>query len=262
MDLYQTTGNIYNKIRWYKPSAGVSSAYTNLWRTVGYPGSGRRAPYASGGTDYICTNNTVGAMPISFSGYSTPVRIARAEFSTSVLGGLVLYDKLWHVGGIPFNTTVPTTITGSELPPRDIYGTSSGYGLEIWGDFQTAAVAVTSDWFVTYVDATGLLCEAKYAKTTAPAIQTMVPFNMQSGNGVSGIVSFRCSATGGALDSLALVVLRRIVDIPVKMANQPVVMDPLALGFPVLYSGTCLVGMTFGAAAGVMMGSIHFTEGT
>jgi hypothetical protein len=262
MDLNTITGNIYNKIGYLKAGGGANATFFNLFRVNNYPVSGAYAPIVSGGTGYICNHYTIGALPISFNEYSGNHYIAKVEMSTTSACNLIVYDRLWHVGGLNLMTTVATNITGNQLPPRDIYGTSSGHGLEIWGDFNLAAVTSTSRWTVSYNDVNGIPCTAFYDKTTTTSVNQMVPFVTSSGTGVSGITSFNCNATGGGGDRIfSLVVLRRVVDIPLLIPSTNRVFDPVSIGLPQVYSGSCLAAMTYGGTTPLVMGNIYFTRG-
>jgi hypothetical protein len=291
MDLETFYSNISQRFTFSKVPAGAASTYTSLFRLGNNPPANIFIPHFSGingtgsgnakGTGFLPYNCVGGFAGIGATGGVTGIvsgciplqwptsgnlYLAKAEVSSNVATStLIFYDRLWHASG--FNTRTVGIETGQAvvgfgvLPPRDIYGSSSGFGCEIWGELTMAATGPNGHWIVDYTDSLGVPRQAAHFKSAAYALHTMIPFFNASGAyvGVKSITSF--SATGGttANTNLTLVVLRRIAELPIRNVNEKYVYNILALGKPVIPSGAALFMMAYGAST-LVNGTLEFSK--
>lgn len=293
MNLQTFYSNINQTFTFSKVPAGSAGIYISLLRlgnnppanlTVphfsGFPGTGSGIAMGTGRVPYNCiggfagigstggvTGIVSGCVPLQWPA-SGNLYLAKVEVSSNVANStLIIYDRLWHASGFNTRTGVGVTGTGQAvvnfgtLPPRDIYGTSSGFGCEIWGELTMAATAPNGNWIVNYTDSLGVQRQAIHFKSSAYGLHNMIPFFNASGAnvGVSSIQSF--SATGGttANTNLSLVVLRRIAELPIRNANEKYVYNALALGKPVIPSGAALFMMSYGATT-LLNGTLQFSK--
>lgn len=293
MNLETFYSNISKRFTFSKVPVGAASTYTSLFRLGNNPPANIFIPHFSGlntsvgvspiGTGFLPYNCVGGFAGIGATGGQTGIvsgciplqwpasgnlYLAKAEVSSNVATStLIIYDRLWHASGFNTRTGVGITGTGQAvvgfgvLPPRDIYGSSSGFGCEIWGEFTMAATTPNGHWIVDYTDSLGVPRQARHFKSAAYALHTMIPFFNASGAnvGVQSIQSF--SATGGttANTNLTLVVLRRIAELPIRNVNEKYVYNTLALGRPVIPSGAALFMMAYGAST-LVNGTLEFSK--
>lgn len=284
--------NSSQRFTFTKVPAGAFTVYSSLFRLGNNPpanffiphfsglaGTGTGNIYGTGFLPYNCiggfagigatgaTGIVSGCIPLTWPA-SGNLYLSKADISSnSSTSTLTIYDRLWHASGFNTRTGVGVTGTGQAvvgfgvLPARDIYGSSSGFGCEIWGEFTMAATAPNGDWIVNYTDSLGVRRQAIHFKSSAYTLHTMIPFFDASGAnvGVKSIESF--SATGGttANTNLTLVVLRRIAELPTKYSNEKYVYNALALGRPVIPRGAALFMISYGAAT-LFNGTLEFTR--
>lgn len=133
-----------------------------LWNAAGNPAAGSEPSPALQG--FAPTKDTIGAIP--FNNPISPATLHMLSFGAGgvTLGSLILYDRLWHAGGISLTSITTQTFTGVLAPTRHTNGVGNKLALEITtATTGTSAVTIT----VTYTnteDVTG-----RTATFTTPA---------------------------------------------------------------------------------------------
>lgn len=249
--LNQLLTNQYLNIPLYFVGNTLNATAASLFITQNpYPGS--RPPSYSGGTGgFACDINTSGGLLYgkSFTGdlYITEADTTPANTAgtltvvTNSYIGYVLCDRLWACSDFKFNTTgVQTVISGGVLPARDMYGTTSGFGCEIWLEGYTQNATNSSIITITYTDSygnTGQTGTASYnnwsnSNNTRPVLM--------NGYGVRSIESIQISATGSPTGNLGVTILRRIMDMPNDTRwDKASDLSYLSLGIPKLNNSGC-----------------------
>ncbi len=138
----------------YKANATSEGAGTwhSLWKVAGIPAAGATPPAFGSGSGYVPTRAMTGAL-----GQANPVGnryLANVNLSASVVGSLIIYDRLWACSG--FGTVVTTAqnvVTGGTLPAgRTPVGASD---VELWLEVYTAPGATGATWTITAPDGGG-----------------------------------------------------------------------------------------------------------
>lgn len=255
-------------VNFYKPSATTEGAGTwhSLFLLAGYPGAGSTPPAFTAGSGYTCTNATAGAIRFTNPG-AGETRLVKLSATGSIVGTAILYDRLWTCSG--FNTTTLTAqsiTTPGTIPARDANGTTTGAGVEIWGEIYTAPGATGATWTVSYTNTAGTA--GRSATYTHPAnaetVGQMFPFMLQAGDtGVQSVQSLTCSVSSGTAGSLGITLLRRIASVPMVVVNIGTTLDALALGTPNIYDSSCLALMVQCSAttSGNVVGEIAWAQG-
>jgi len=232
----------------------------SLWLTAGQPGAGT-TPAAGDGA--IPTNATSGSIPLVNPGGGNNLYLGRFVASTSTIGTLILYDRLWHNSGFVGNSIAAQAIA---TPPVLTRPDALGEDVELWGEVYTAMGATASVFTATYTDSTG--GGPKSATYSMPAnalaVGQMFPFLLAAGDtGVRTVSQVQLSISTGTAGDFGLVLLRRVGELPCSIVNAAVFMDAFSLGMPQLYSGACLALMVLctAAASGQWQGAVEFIQG-
>lgn len=247
-------------------TAEGAGMWHSLWKATALPTAGANPPAASAGSGYTPTNSTAGAIPFT-NPVSGNTYLARASIAGATVGTLIIYDRLWACSG--FNTTLltaQTITTPGTIPSRDANGAALGDGVELWLEVYTAPGATGATWTVSYTNQDGT--SGRTATYTHPAnaesVGQMMPMVLAAGDrGVRAVASLTCSASSGTAGDVGITLLRRVAEIPILLANVSTTLDPIALGFPRIYDGSCLALMVQCSATntGQMLGSVVLSQG-
>lgn len=206
----------------------------------------------------VPTDATAGAPLISaFTGANTGY-LARFAATATATQTIVLYDRIFHAGS--YATTPTGTTTLASQPSFSSRVPNSAWGeCEIWLEINTAIAASAVTIQVGYQDGTAAGGAAQTTTVTASLsgypTKRMIPLGMANGTGVQRINSFIVGGTAAATGSINVVVLRRLAQANVLLAN--VGADPqdfFRLGGQQLFADSCLCMMSL--ATGTALGTI------
>ncbi len=239
----------------------VAAYWYRLWNGAGFPGAGSEPSPALQGA--VPTKDTLGAMPIANP--TSPATLHMLSFGAGgpTLEALMLYDRIWHVGGINLNINTLQSFTGTLAPTRH----SDGIGNELLIEVTTASGTTATTITVNY---TNTLDQSKQATVTWPASAQPVNrawfLSLAAGDlGVKSVQSVQLSAATGAAGVANLVMFNgaeTVVvpwaanqwterDLVLQMANLPRVLDNACLALMVLASAT---------STGVITGRLQLAE--
>lgn len=204
-------------------------------------------------------------------GYSNPVSgnsyMMRFSGVGTLLGTLMLADRLWHNSGIAVTTTTAQTVNSASWPARDINGSTNGENILVGIEVSTAttnAGAVTNTT-MSYTDQSGNAgATATMASFPATAVAgTFVPFQLAAGDtGVRSIqtVTLGTSYGAGAIHLVAYRVLA-ILDLPIAFGAQA--LNCVESGFVRAFDNTVpfLLWLPNGTTAVNIDGTIQWTHG-
>ena len=124
--------------------ANIAGRPTTLWAYDGQPGAG-----ASPTTAVVPTNSTAGALPFNSAGGGRQSWLTQA-WATGLNGGtLILYDRLFEIGGLSANVATAQTVQGSPASPaltRNTGGAGNIVFIEIHTIIGTTSRTVTMDY--------------------------------------------------------------------------------------------------------------------
>lgn len=185
--------------------------------------------------------------------------LTNATVFASQNGGLLVYDRLGHIGGISLASTGNKTVSSSALPRS--MGTNDLNNVECWVEVTTAtattAVVMSMN---SYTNQAGTAARAGGTITfpaTATIARYMAKLPLQAGDKGVQAVSTLDVATAASAGVCNVILLRPLAYIPV-VANIPTVMDIDEL--PRVYDGSsvCLAFMCSAASSVDVGGCLTF----
>lgn len=227
------------RIQIYKSTSrtAVAAQPFSVFDIAGNPGAGTLAG-ASTTTGTVPTGATPGYPVINAFGGGNTGYISRSRFSNTVACNITVYDMLWKGGAYAFNVNTsgnsPTSYS-SRIPGGTGYN-----GLELWYEQVTAGTLV-QNVNVTYNDENGASSTTgTVACPAAMILGRMFQLPLAAGDkgiqGVTGVVGTVASA-----GTFNLLVMRRLAEARIRVANDLVVQDMLSTGMPVVYADSALV---------------------
>lgn len=249
----------------YKASATSEGAglFHSLWKLGGSPVAGASPPAYSAGSGYVPTDTTTGSLVFTNPTGGAKTNLLRAALGSSVVGTLILYDRLWACSGFSTTTTTAQNVTtpGSLTRPDP-----NGVGAELFFEVYAAPGATTATWTISYTNSAGT--SGRTATYTHPAnaesIGQMMPVLLQAGDtGVQSVQSLTCSVSSGTGGDVGITILRRIAEIPMPVANVVQPLDFAALGMPEIPDDACIGMMVLCSTTttGNVLGSIKLGQG-
>lgn len=207
------------------------------------------------------TKAIAGAIP--FNNPTSPATLHMLSFGAGgpTLGTLMLYDRLWHVGGISLTVNTLQTFTGVLAPTRHVDGVNNLLLIEI----TTATTATAATLTVTYTNTLDQTKTATIALAAAEPVNRCYFLNLAAGDvGIKTIVSCQLSvAKTAGVANLVLLNAAEIVAVPwaanqwterdlvLQMANLPRILDDAHLTLMVLASTT---------STGIITGRLQLAE--
>lgn len=231
--------------------------------TAGVPGAGvAPTPGLAGAALTTYAGQIPFTNPVSGNSY-----LARFAASAGVVGGAILYDRLWHNSGFTITTTTAQTVNSAAWPARDNNGLTDGDGVLVALEVSTVTGnggAITNTT-MSYTNQDGTAGRtATIASFPATAVAgTFVPFALQAGD--TGIRSIQSLTLGTTYVSgtVHLVAYRELAWVDIKEANVGDAVDAVTGGFPRLYDNTvpCLLWLPSATTAITLQGQFGYTQG-
>jgi hypothetical protein len=191
---------------------------------------------ATGGTVY--TN--VSANAILLNNGTVLNYLAKLSVNSNVSGSCKVIDLLYGVSWVA-TVTGAQALTFPAVPARDVNGTANGLGVRMYYMAWTLIGAGASVITVTYTNSDGVANRtASITAVSAAPISRCQEFILQAGDkGVRSIQSIN-SSLSMVSGTPAIILVRPLMDAPIKLANVGEVYDFSETGLPELYAGTCL----------------------
>jgi hypothetical protein len=234
-------------LTWAKTSmsnVAAAGVFTSAWNMAGTPGAGTlSAGNTTTGTTF--TDATTGAPTFTNPGGGNNSYISKLWFNATQVGTWILFDRVVGVGAL-----TPGTGTYASLAVADISSSRIGDGgdCELWAETVTTLGAATSVQTVVYTDAdsNSKTATLTLAQTAAP---NMLPFVMGAApaRGIKGITS--ASGASGTTGSFNILIMRRLLEVNIDVANSGKVLDFAQTGFPRVYDDSCLAWVWLGTTA-------------
>lgn len=250
-------------------AAGYHYGY---WKDAGLLGAwAPGTPGLAGRTTDGTTSTDAGCIFFPDAGAGKVRYLTNATMAATVASAYSLWDVVWVNSGLVVTTTTGQTINSVAFPARDDNGSADGEGYRI-GIYAVAALgnaAVVSNSTITYTNSAGtgsrtatLAATVPQNFPTTPVIGTVVWFQLQAGDtGVQSIetVTLNTTLTSG---TASVFVARKLVDVPVSVANVNFSKDINAGKGVVLYDNACILpfAQTAATTATVINGSVTTCE--
>lgn len=237
----------------------AAGAFQSGWLAAGFPGAGSASPAYTAGSGYTCDKTTAGAVP--FTDAAVKAWIARLGMSCSQPGTIIIADRLWSCSGMGFAASTYTVTTPGSLPARI---TDNGVDCELWVENFVAAGAASGTLTANYLNAnTGAAKSGVIsAVVSAPVAGQMQPVPLAAGDtGIRQLTSVVTSATWTS-GSFGMTILKRIIEIPISVANAGQLLDWAQLGLPSIPNAACLMALYLanGTTAPTVIGSLDIID--
>lgn len=219
---------------------------------------GQSPPDYTGNNNFICDSSTAGAMLSGCDStlYLNSFKPNKVNNTASSICYL-LVDRLWAASGFSLNTTGEQNIPFfGTLPNRDLYGSSSGFGVDIFIRPSVTFGNVNGTINVNYLDAYDNPKTGTFPKGASLISNlTIFPFGIDSSSGIKSITSVKFNSTGTGVGRFDLVIGRTIhMTSEERVTNKslPINEDVLKTCLPIIYPSSCLFLITSASASSTM----------
>lgn len=235
---------------WHKTTriAGVTATtpiagrMASLWRYDGFPAGGA-VPTAGA----IPDNTTTGALPFTSPGGGRESFMTQAWCTGLNAGTLILYDRLFHIGGLSGTVTTAQTVQGAPASPA-LTRNTGGVGNMVFAEIYTA-LGTTSNRTITmdYTDDAGNASSTSVATGIGAAgsreVTRAIMLPLASGDrGVRAVNTVTINATTGTAGNFGITIAKPIAYLGVGFPGSPAWRDFVSglPGIPAIETGACL----------------------
>lgn len=215
----------------------VANFWFSLFDIAGDPGAGTLAG-SSTAAGVVPTDATAGCPVLNaFTGANTGY-LSRVEFSNTVACRMALYDMVWKGGAYAFNAAQALSAQPSysaRMPGGDYTGT------EIWIEAVTAFTGIPS-FAITYTDQDGNAGALTGTQSAGVALTVGRMMKMPFAAGDDGVQKIEnVTATVATVGTFNVLVMRKLWEGRIRVANDQVVHGPDLVGLPQLFTDSALV---------------------
>lgn len=213
----------FNKIPRISPGAAapnpISGRNVSLWQYWGSPEQGA-TPTSPGQVLY---SSSIGAIKFASAipGFERNITQVQAINHTTNYGTLILYDRLFHMGGLGAVTTAEQTVQGNPPSPA-ITRNVSGEGNFMFMEVYTAIGSTPSNLSAEYINQNGQVASSVLNGIATTIIQpTQVMFLPFSGrdSGVRAVTKVRLSNSTATVGNFGITIGKPIAYIPLSLAG-------------------------------------------
>ena len=230
-------------------TAPIAGRGCSLWEYDGMPAKGAVPTTAA-----IPDRTLQGAIPFTPAGGSRDKHLIGASIAPLTAGMYLLYDRLFHIGGLSGTSTAAQTIQGSPASPaltRNTGGAGNMAFYEIYTIIGTTATTLT----MTYTNQAGTgsrTSTINIGGTNFREVTRMQRIPLAAGDsGIQSIQQIQLTATTGTLGNFGITIAQPLAWIPVGAAGTMGWRDYTTglPGIPVIHPDACLSLMFIPATA-------------
>ena len=224
-------------------TAPIISRGASLWTYDGMPASGA-VPTAG----VIPARSTTGALPFKAPGGSRDLRLIGASITPVTPGAYLLYDRLFHIGGLSGTSTADQTVQGSTPSPA-LTRNTGGAGNIAWYEIYTTIGTTTTTLTMTYTDQdgnTGQTATINIGATGFREVTRAQRIPLAAGDtGVRAIEKVKLTASTTTAGDFGITIAQPLAWIPVGAAGTAGWRDYTTglPGIPVINPDACLALM-------------------
>ena len=243
-------------------TALVAGRSASLWRYDGMPAGGAVPTVAA-----IPDRTTQGALPFTAPGGSREKWLIGAAIASQVSGVYLLYDRLFHIGGLSGTSTADQTVQGGTLSPA-LPRNTGGAGNMAWYEVYTAIGATSTTLTMTYTNQAGTAAKTSTINIGATgfnAISRAQRIPLAAGDtGIRAIEKVKLTASTATAGNFGITIAQPLAWIPVGAAGVMGWRDYTTglPGIPAVHPDACLALMFVPSAvtAPEFFGSLAFVE--
>lgn len=219
----------------------IAGRMATLWQYDGQTAGG-----AAPTTGAIPDNTTAGALPFTSAGGGRQSWMTQAWCTGLNAGTLILYDRLYHIGGLDGNSASAQTVQGSPASPA-LTRNTGGVGNMVFAEIYTIIGATARTITMNYTDDAGNTGQTSIATSIGGTgfreVTRAIMLPLASGdNGVRAVNTVTLSAGTGTVGNFGIVIGRPIAYLGVGFAGAPAWRDFVSglPGIPEIEAGACL----------------------
>ncbi len=230
-------------------TAPIIGRGASLWTYDGMPSSGAVPTVGA-----IPDRTTTGALPFVAATGGRDLHLIGASVTPLTAGVYLLYDRLFHIGGLSGISTADQTVQGSTPSPA-LTRNTGGAGNIAWYEIYTTIGTTTTTLTMTYTDQdgnTGQTATINIGATGFREVTRAQRIPLAAGDtGVRAIEKVKLTATTGTAGDFGITIAQPLAWIPVGASGTAGWRDYTTglPGIPVINPDACLALMFIPAAA-------------
>ena len=230
-------------------TAPIIGRGASLWTYDGMPSSGAVPTVGA-----ISDRTTTGALPFVAATGGRDLHLIGASVTPLTAGVYLLYDRLFHIGGLSGISTADQTVQGSTPSPA-LTRNTGGAGNIAWYEIYTTIGTTTTTLTMTYTDQdgnTGQTATINIGATGFREVTRAQRIPLAAGDtGVRAIEKVKLTATTGTAGDFGITIAQPLAWIPVGASGTAGWRDYTTglPGIPVINPDACLALMFIPAAA-------------
>lgn len=189
-------------------TATIAGRSNSMWQYDGSYGPGATPTVAE-----IPTRSTAGAIPFVAPGGSRTKWMIQFGASSLVSSTILLYDRLFHIGGLSGTSTASQTVQGA-VPSPALTRNTGGVGNMVFYEIYTAIGSTSTTLTMTYTDDagnTGQTTTVNIGGTGFNTAQRIQRIPLASGDkGVRAVASVQLTATTGTAGNFGITIAKPI----------------------------------------------------
>ena len=227
----------------------IAGRAASLWTYDGMPAGGAVPTSAA-----IPDRTTTGAIPFTAPGGSREKHLIGASITPLTAGVYLLYDRLFHIGGLSGTSTGSQTVQGSPASPA-LTRNTGGAGNMAWYEIYTIIGATGTTLTMTYTNQGGTgsrTSTINIGATNFREVTRAQRIPLAAGDtGIQSIQSVQLTGTTGTVGNFGITIAQPLAWIPVGAAGTSGWRDYSTglPGIPVIDPNACLSLMFIPAAA-------------
>ena len=243
-------------------TAPIAGRGASLWQYEGMPTGGAVPTSAA-----IPDRTTTGALPFTAPGGGREKWLIGAAIAPSVSGVFLLYDRLFHIGGLNATLTTAQTVQGSTPTPA-LTRNTGGVGNFAFYEIYTAIGATGTTLTMTYTDQdgnTGQTSTINIGATGFREVTRAQRIPLAAGDsGLRAIQQVQLTASTATAGNFGITIAQPLAWIPVGAAGVMGWRDYTTglPGIPAIDPNACLslLFIPSAATAPELLGSLAFVE--
>ena len=254
---------------WYKAprvlgaaaTAPITGRMSSVWTYDGTPGSGDVPTVGA-----IPTRATQGALGFTPPGGGRDKFLISAGVTSLVSGVYLLYDRLFHIGGLDGTSTAAQSVQGSPASPA-LTRNTGGAGNIAWYEIYTTIGTTSTTLTMNYVDQDGNSASStiNIGATNFREVTRAQRIPLAAGDtGLRSVTSVQLTATTGTAGNFGITIAQPLAWLPVNVAGTSGWRDYTTglPGIPTINPDACLA-LTYisaGATAPEISAAATFVE--
>lgn len=210
---------------WFKTPrvAGVAATVpiagrtASMWTYDGMPAGGTVPTSAA-----IPDRTTTGALTFTPPGGSREKFLISIGAAPSIAGVYLLYDRLFHIGGLSASITTSQTVQGSPASPA-ITRNTGGAGNMVWVEIYTTLGTTATTITMTYTNqggTSGKTSSVLIGGTNAREVTRVLRMPLAAGDsGVQSVQSVQLTASTGSVGNFGITIAQPLAWMPVGAAG-------------------------------------------